>query len=426
MKLNNIVRSLDSPFKPSCRGVETALIGLGSASLGLMSTQMSNDANRQINKKSMDFSAAEAEKQRQWQSDEWSRQYAIQRDEWYNQLNAYQQAQWQQYLKQAEYNSPVNQVARLKQAGLNPSAVLGGSGSSGLVSAATGNMSSVGSPSVPTGGTVSGASASMPSQIPMQGYQTGILQSMGSVLKDLASASKDNMLTSPMVAYIGSQLVGQNLKNEWQQFENEVMSQVKDTRVKQAFQDLQNSFADYALKSAMSENYSADTLLKDAERALKIAQKYCTDEQFKEISFRVAHQFETWQLDQQLKQSQKVNNYASANYSNALATTEDKLRDFKVTHAELINGYQGIVNDIAANEWKVSDATVEQKIKTVSTQLIEQAKREGVLTSQAISAAEKAVKENDWWLFTNIFAPMFNSQMDRSASAVGSVVRAVK
>ena len=422
MELNRFVRSFS--LQPSvCRGAETVgLMALGSG-LSLFGTAMTNESNQDINLANRRFSALEAEKQRQWQSDEWNRQYNIQRAEWYNQLKSYSDTQWQQFLREAEYNSPKNQVSRLQQAGLNPSAVLGGQGSSGLVSAASGNIGSVGSPSPPSGGTVSGASASAPSQIPMQ--QASIYSSMGSMLRDLAAASKDSKLTEPMVALLGSQFIGQNLKNEWQTFENEILSRVKDARVQRAFADLRNSFADYAVKSAMYENYSADTVLKAAETALTVAKEKCTDKEFEAIQFAVAHQFETWKTEQDLKRSQVSSNYASARYNNALAKTEDDIRQFKVDNLDLLNKYQDTMNNIAKNDYKIQNANVENQIKTTATELAEKAKREGILTSQAQQTLEKAIKENDWWLVQNIIGPLaehISNKQDKAADRVAGIV----
>lgn len=101
------------------RGAETILDGiLGGAGIGtsLFSSSMSRSAyesalqaNREENQKNRDFNREEAEKQRQWQSDEWTRQ--------------------QEFTN--EYAKPVNQIARLNEAGLNAGAMLN-AGNAGL------------------------------------------------------------------------------------------------------------------------------------------------------------------------------------------------------------------------------------------------------------------------------------------------------
>ena len=169
MKLNKVLRSFDS-YKPSfCCGAEAGVVALAASGFtNLLGTIATNDTNKSINEDTLRFSSREAQKQRDFQKDEWTRQFQLQRDEWYNQLNAQSEQQWQNFLREAQYNSPENQVTRLSQAGLNPSAVLGQNGSSGLVAAATGNVHSASSPSVPSGGSVTGASAQTPSMIPTE------------------------------------------------------------------------------------------------------------------------------------------------------------------------------------------------------------------------------------------------------------------
>lgn len=89
------------PFVPQkCCGAEVAIgAGLGVASL--IGTTMTNVSNSSINRSNQNFNAEEAEKNRQYMKDEWTRQYGIQRDEWYNQLHAQTEAQWQNFLRQA-------------------------------------------------------------------------------------------------------------------------------------------------------------------------------------------------------------------------------------------------------------------------------------------------------------------------------------
>ena len=127
-----------------------------------------------------------------------------------NKLNAQSEQQWLNFMRQANYNSPVEQSKRLAQAGLNPSALLGGQGSSGLVSAATGNINAAPSPSVPSGGSVSGA-ASAPPMIPMKNPLDGSLNAIGSFVRDIAEADKNNKTVQPFVELLGQQVISQKV-----------------------------------------------------------------------------------------------------------------------------------------------------------------------------------------------------------------------
>lgn len=405
MILNNFVKSLDFPKPSRCCGAGALVaLGAGSAVASLAATSMTNDANMSLNENNLNFSSKEAEKQRQFQRDEWTRQFQMQRDEWYNQLQAQNDAQWQMFLREAEYNDPKNQVSRLASAGLNPAAVLGQNGSSGLIAASTGNVHSAPSPSVPSGGSVSGASATAPSQIPMQTPFN--VESIGAFLRDLATANKDTETVGPMVQFLGAQLVGQDLANSWQLLQNEIATMTKDATVKKVFQELQSVCLDNILKVTMNENVSQDTILKATEAALNVAKEKLTTEQFNEVAFAVAHLSETYQLQMNMLRSQAANNYASASYSNALASTENQIREFKVKNSELLNEYQNYMNEIGSNEAELNTKLKDERYRSTLKALVESAKQSGILTSTYQQQLEMAEKENNWWLVNHLLLPV--------------------
>ena len=394
---------------------------------GPFGTLFTNYENRKENERNRDFNASEAEKSRQFQRDEWTRQFDLQRDEWYNQLSAQQEAQYTQFLREAEYNNPQNQVKRMAQAGLNPSAILGGQGSSGLVSAATGNVHSAPAPSVPSGGTVSSPQASAASPLPMQNPMSG-LQNVGSFLKDMASATKDNRLIDPMVTLLSRQIYSQELQNTMQETQNYIASVTKNAKVLKAYGEMQNEFMDLTLKKTIDENYQSDTFLKKAEAFLKEAQKKLTDEQYKILVFQVNHQLETWNADMNVKRAQANNfntgakqNVAQAEYFGALKATEDELRSYRSKHAQLINQYQRYVNSIQWNEVQFSDSTLDAKTKHALTQLVESAKREGLLTAEQEAATDIAIKNNNWWYLHNVVMPIIQVQQANTRNAVEAV-----
>lgn len=413
------------PYVPNkCCGAEVAIgAGLGVASL--FGTLATNSSNRSINNSNQSFNAEEAEKNRQFVKDEWTRQYGIQRDEWYNQLYAQSQEQWKNFLRQAEYNSPVNQVGRLSDAGLNPSALLGPQGSSGLVSAATGNLASIPSPSVPSGGSLQGSQASAPAPLAMQSPGLGFLNSVGSFIKDIASASKDSALTQPMVDLLASQVLSQDLKNSWQQLENEILSQTKSIKVKQAFQDLKNSFMEYTLKKTLDKSYSEDIVLKKAESALAIARKNCTDKEYEVLQFQVEHMFETWTTQLAYQQSQTSANYALSGYYGSLKATEDQLRDYKVKNADVLNQIQTSEAEIQKNEASLSTLLKDAKYQNQLVTLAQSAEQSRILTSDAQVRLDKAIKENDYWLIRQILFPVIElnqNNMKILSGAAGSFI----
>lgn len=436
MKLTKFFfKSLDSPFiSPSfCRGTGALIaIGAGTAAAGIAGTAMTNEANTDINESNQSFSSSEAQKQREWQRDEWTRQFLLQRDEWYKQLEASSNEYWKNFVREAEYNSPKGQVSRLASAGLNPAATLGSQGSSGLIAASTGNVHAAPTPSVPTGGTVSGASAVAPQQLPMQNPIN--LSSVGSFLRDLATANKDTSTVRPYVEYLGAQLVGQNLQNEWQIFQNDILSQIKDVKVKTAFEELQSVVLENVLKVSMNENVEQDTILKATESALNVAKEKLTTEEYNKVSFYVSRLAQTYLLEMNVLKSQAASNYGSAAYTNAMAASENAIREFKTKNAELLNDYQGFVNESAGNDAWLSTKLRDTKYQSMLKQLVESARQSSILSQTYQQQLDMAVKNNNWWLVNNLILPVMqqldiklphqivNSIPDK-VSKVGSIIK---
>ena len=414
----------ENPFVPQkCCGIEAGVgAALVTGGFGVLSSVATNETNKDINSAQLRFSANEAEKQRQFQKDEWTRQYQLQRDEWYKQLHAQSEQQWLNYLREAEYNTPKAQIGRMTEVGLNPSAVLGNQGSSGLVSASTGNVHSAATPSVPSGGSVSGSAASVPSMIPMQNPMQGQLSAIGSFIRDIAAANKDDKTVEPFVQLLGQQVIGQQLQNEWQSFNNEILSKIKDVKVKKEFQELENLAIHGAMEKELTGFYNSQTLLNKANEALAIAKKRCTEEEYNVLSFQVLHLYETWSAQMKLIGAQANQANASASYSNALTETENSLRQFKVDNADLVNTWQTLTNGLVANDYKVSDAIVEQRIKTTTRELVAKFRQAKIITEREQVELDKAIKEKNWFLVQHILIPLINA--GANASPVNSIISA--
>lgn len=406
-----------SPFIPDkCFGIEATVgAALASGAAGIVSGVMTNETNKDLNSANLRFSAQQAELQRRFQKDEWTRQFQLQRDEWYKQLNAQSDQQWLNFMRQAEYNSPVEQSKRLAQAGLNPSALLGGQGSSGLVSAATGNINAAPSPSVPSGGSVSGASASAPSMIPMKNPLDGSLTAIGSFVRDIAEADKTNKTIEPFVQLMGQQVISQKLQNEWQTFENEILNRTKDVQVRQAFRNLKLTAVEIGLKQALTGEADSSAALKEAEKALTIAKEKCSGKEYEQLCFGVEHLLETWTTQQELFKSQTLSNkasasasYASAQYTGALTQTENEFREFRKDNLKLINSYQEFLNGITENDKIISDKTLSEREKATLSEFKEKAIQYGLVTDDMRKRLDMATKENDWWLVNNLLLPVFD------------------
>lgn len=307
--------------------------------------------NAQEAQKNRDFQAEEAEKQRQYGTEEWQRQFDAQRKEWYNQLKAQYGAQWEQFMQQAEYNSPANQAQRLRQAGVNPAALLSGTNSGGLVSAAS--AVPMASPSVPSGGSI--PSNGLPTGSVAQGSinvgANNPLSQVGSFIRDLSEAYKNNHMLEPLVAESRARAIkfiaekdAQNLLAAGYELDNYVKSKTKDAKVKKAFEDLNNVIADTMCKAAMGESYDSQVVLNAAKTALAWAQSDKTMSEDKQLQFwisKLPEQFEVWKNTQKSEQEKNRADsavaYSLRDLNNSKKLTEDLIRTPKVWAQQIAN-----------------------------------------------------------------------------------------
>lgn len=295
---------LINPYSPRSKCGAEALIGaglgLGSSIFNGISTSSTNASNRKWtsveNEKNRQFNSRESQKQRDWAHDEWLSQFNKQSQEWYNQQATLQEQQWQNFLRQADYNSPRNQVSRMADAGFNPSAAFS-QGSSGLVSAATGNIANVPSPSVPTGGTVSGNAASASPVSPLNAPAPQVdLGSLGSFLANAGKAYNENKKLRPeidsMLANIQNVIAdtaNKELLNIAQTMENDILEQTKNAKVQKSWQDLKLAFVETNLKMAQGELVQAQTLHEYVNKYLDECKANLTVEQYMQACIYTAN-----------------------------------------------------------------------------------------------------------------------------------------
>lgn len=355
--------------------------------------QRNRDWQSEENQRSRDFSSEEAEKQRNWSSDEWQRQFNAQRDEWYNQLQAQYGAQWDQFLRESEYNSPQNQVQRLSEAGLNPSAVLGAN-LGGLVSASRGSIPSS-SPSVPTGGTVSGASASASTGSPSTG-SVGLannpfrMSDFGSLVRDLADAAKTNKTLEP---YLNNLLADTQLKlsqaglqeslKETQDVTNYILSKTKNTKVKQATADYVLTLADIAVKASQGKLYDQQALFYAQETYLSKVKRKLSKVELAEARVRLSFATQRQQAELDNLVSSTGKNRADAALSISQKLSEDRFRELR---AQAI----GIHNHLEATEAVTLTRESSARVEKLITEMVYQ----GVLTDAAAEEVRKLKNEN--------------------------------
>lgn len=278
--------------------------------LGGVTSLLGINAQENMNRDNQAFQSQENQKNREWQSAEWQRQFDL--------VNA--------------YNDPKALVERLKSANLNPSTLLSGS-----AGAQTGHSTAL--PSAPSGG-VSATPSPDYSGVITSGFQS--MQQIANSIKMLTEAKK----TAKETPYIGA-LLDSQIKENLARFENE--------QAKADYQKLQTQFEQIFGAEKRSKELAklmSDTLLADQEARLKGAQIELIDVEKleKNMNALVAYaeknkkEAEAARIkaliepEISLLKAQANQASAAAKYSDSLAKTEDSLRSLR--HGLLENELQ--------------------------------------------------------------------------------------
>lgn len=363
---------------------------IGSSASAASSSRQALLANIQENNKNREFNAAEAQKQRDWQSDEWLRQ--------------------QNFLNQ--YNAPTAQVQRAQQAGFNPASVLAGNGQGAGLSAAPATTA-------PSGGHAS-VTTPNPAEATSQASAfgsiiSGVSEFLGTLNKANVDSAQANTLRETLYAKVQNLLADTDYKN--------LMSQ---------YQDLQNTFfkenkGKYAEKLDKEiRKIHADTMLAESERdykrilqSLVAAQEILVKHQadFQERSVQVMDIF-LKQAERYIKSKIGLNeasarqastgavaNLAIANNQNEQAETTKQMRPYSVEvekfRSELLQA-EG-VNQKFWNS--VNSQTRHAHVEKVLVDLREAQSRVQLNAKQQEylkALAAKIEKETDWIAFNNL------------------------
>lgn len=187
-----------------------------------------NQTQIDINNANIQHQKEENEKDRQFQQNQWQREF--------EQQSEFQRSFWrEQFEAENAYNTPTAQVARLQAAGINPAALV--SQIAGVTPAAS-PSSSAPNPSAPSGG--HGVSGSIPSALPIS-TDAALFSSLAQLNDSLNNAAK-----------VGLQANEQNVM-----LQRNAANVSADTQVKQEnarHMSLQNSiYATYGDKQAAAE-----------------------------------------------------------------------------------------------------------------------------------------------------------------------------
>lgn len=407
--LNNYIPS----FKLGAETLGVAAFGLGTSIFG---SELQNQSASSENRKNRDWQSKEAEKQREWQEhmydrsiDEWQNQYDQQREEWYKQLQAQYGAQWEQFVKQAEYNSPKMQVQRLAEAGINPSAALGNGSAGGLMSASS--LGSQASPAPPSGGTLpapgAGASAGTPAQFNPVSARSEMISSIGGFLRDLSSAAKTSEEAKQVQDMALAQIRKLIADEQWQKsitdfqsIQNDIAKFTKNAKVHQSFADLGNAYVDIALKISQGELYDEEILNKKVTRAVLEVERDLKNKQGQLLGLQIVNYDENFRAELALKKAMtnqanasSVASYFSGELFSALANTENSSRMAKLRAYDLDVDMASLRRDILRDDKTISNETVIERIK----KMVSEAKSARLLTDEQVQRINLLEKDNSWY-----------------------------
>lgn len=352
---------------------------MGSHERRMINLQYDRALEQQMQQQEWQDTANEAD--RQFQMEQWLREFQAQQDEWTRQFNL-----------ENEYNTPSAQVARLSAAGINPAAAFQNvQGSTG--SAAVGGSSSPPSPAYPASHSVSPVG-----------------------LAHVSGISSDSMMFSSL-AQLGDSLsklkqVGLNEKRQQAMLNAEVQNTVADTQQKResaaltsTLNSIKSAFGDKQAQAEVSkliaDSYQAYSdgdykkalsLVADTEKDLN-AQKYAYNkEAYPELVTNLRKLGNLYQAKVGESQAAAAQHRAEASYFGALTQTENDLREGRVKGLDLSNDLAGIEKQLRNRENVRDAATNADQIHSI----VESCRRQGLINSLTEQQIKKAVSDNDW------------------------------
>ena len=299
---------------------------IGAIGGGLVNTLFGFYQNERNRERNIDAQNEAAQTNRDWQTVEAEKA---------RQFSAEQQQ------KAMDYNSPVYQANEFKKAGINP--VLALQGGSGVASVNGGSSSPSASP-------VSGLS-------PVQGQPVGLnipeaVQSMGAFLKSIADAKKSGIETDYMeqtffdaVSKFHNEQTLSTLEVASKEMDNYIKNRVKDAKVQQAWEELDEVGTRVVLNQASAnESFSRSDLNKAMERMNDALARY-HGENALYLKLQVQNFYRDFESLLNLRASEVKRNRTQADVN----TSIKKLNDFQ---SEVNRNMQGAIEGSLFDSWQ--------------------------------------------------------------------------
>lgn len=392
--------------------------------------QQQAEAQSELQKQQNDWQHNENELDRSWQEQTWLQHFLSENEEYANRL-ALQQQNWQsQFDITNAYNSPSAQMARLRAAGVNPSAMLNNSGLASLgQSAATPSASSATAPNgVPFAGHgVSPASAPSFSGLSSQAAQfTSIAQMADSVSK----LQQVGLNTERQKAILGAEVKKAineadltNQKSIMQRIENGVAENWLDKKSSAEYQKLVNE--SYAAFTSGDLNKANDLVMQAQERLISL-QGEIMAAKFPEELANLQALRKVYQSEQEKNVAAAAASYASAEqslssaeFNRENAETVRQLRAGQVTQQILANAMQRIQNQMARRENMRDIKTNDMQIYAI----LQQCEASGYATNEQLERWIIASKDDNYYELKIILGEI-NAAVQAAATVAAPVAGA--
>lgn len=383
------------------------------------------DRQLEVNREQNAWQAAENQVDRQWQANEWTRQFeqqvAAQRQMFTEQLEQQSQSDYDKWKRQFDvenrYNSPQSQVARLMAAGINPAAAASQVMAGNASGASIGGSSSPSAAGAPSGGALGSHSVSpLGVSIPAYSTDSALFSSAAQLADSMSKLGELGLASEKQKATLGAtvQNMMADTQNKQEQaaitrVQNSILSATGSAKVQsEIMKAYADTYAAYQKGDYDNAQSGINKLMADIENG-----RYKLDVQKQPFVLSALKN----QAD--MYKSQSAANYASANASNAsaslstaLANTADALRAGQLTGQNLQNQCIDIQRQLSARE-NVRDASTHyDKISAI----VAQCENAGIITQQNKQQVDMLMKQNDWYSVQQFFGCLGDA-----AGAFGSV-----
>ena len=361
----------DSRDRRKC-GADPASMAAMASVAGGMGDLVSGISSAKNAKQQIQFQREENQLNRDWQT----KQAEIARQFNLSERIASQNFQQQMVNQQNEYNTPAAQVQRLTQAGINPQLAM--SGGAGL-SSVSASPSASNQASSPTPAGVQGLSPV--SQQPLDLQIPQLLNGVSSMLTGLAEAKKAGVETdilSRSAQYLieNNMLTaeGQKIANNIQKTNSFILENVKDSKIKLAWQELRKAQFEAIVSQNVAEREDRIRAVMDSEKKLNDALTNYHGKNAELVGMHVNTYNREFNQYMSLLKSEEANNYASARLSNTRSDINEVIRGLK------------------QNELDISDATVQQRIVSIFNEALASEQ-----VPEKLKAEIESIKLNNEW-----------------------------